>query len=78
MTDYRLLSAETVRKLNEEVSKYLKEDWQVHGSPFAFGMHNTPALICQAVVKLPESEIVEQLAVPHVLAENGWKHGYDS
>ena len=76
MTEYKLLYGETVKKLNEEVAAKLKDGWQVHGSPFAFGMHNQPSLILQAVIRWPEPQAwlgsgqpVETLPVPPALAD---------
>ena len=83
MSEYKLLSEDTVKKLNASVAAHLKDGWQVHGSPFAFGMHNQPAMLLQAVVKWPEPdkwpvEIIEQLKVPESLQEPPYKYGYDA
>ena len=66
MTGYKLLSRDNHLKLTEEVNAHIMDGWTVHGSPFVFGMHNTPACIYQAVVK-DEPQIVETLGVPDAL-----------
>jgi hypothetical protein len=55
MTEYKLLSSDSAKGLTGEVNQHFKDGWQVHGSPFVFGMHNTPAAVYQAVVKEEKS-----------------------
>lgn len=50
-TNYKIVSAETVMDLAEFVQKKLDDGWDVHGTPFAFGIR-----ICQAMIK-PEKVV---------------------
>ena len=71
MTEYKLLTAESATKLTNSVNEHLKDGWQVHGSPFVYGMHNQPAMVVQAVVKWEEAraDTVEILPVPPGLTD---------